>query len=310
MNAMGSPSREERMTKALQAQHGVITRDQLRACGFSDRQVQLMTDRGRIVRVHPATYIAADVRTTWETRVEGAALSMGDEWMATRRTAARLLELDDCRSNVIELVGTTSPKRRTGVTLHRTGWLPRLHRCRVKGIPATSATRTLLDLGNVVTMDALEIALESAIRLGLTSEKFLEAQLSEYAKQGRRGCAAIGELLALRKGFKTTDSAFETKLFQVLRDAKLPLPQRQIPVYENEVFLGRPDFLYPEARVAIEAFSRRHHAGFFRGEKDAVRRNRLQAAGYVVIEVSYKRLRETPNEVVDEIAKALGIRLS
>jgi very-short-patch-repair endonuclease len=293
----------------FQQQHGVVTRAQLRGCGFSDRQIQRMVDQGRIVRVHPATYVAADVRPTWETRVEAAAQSLDDEWVAGRRTAARLLQLDECRSSVIELVGTGSVRRRTSVTLHRTTWLPRSHRCRVDGISATNATRTLFDLGNSLTMDALEIAYESALRLGLTSEDYLERQLSEFRGRGRSGCRAIAELLALRNGTNTTDSAFETKLFQILRRSALPLPQRQVPVYKNGVFLGRPDFLYPDARVAIEALSRKHHAGFFRAEKDASRRNRLLAAGYAVLEFTYRRLQQTPREVVDEVAEALGVRL-
>jgi hypothetical protein len=154
-----------------------------------------------------------------------------------------------------------SPSRRPGIVLHEKVEIPRLHRSTREGIPVTSATLTLLDLGAVVSLDALEVALEPAVRMGLTSHVYLERQLDVLRVRGRNGCGRLAHILRLRGGLKPTESVFESKLFQVLRDGGLPTPERQIPVYEDGVFLGRPDFLYPEAKVAIEALSRKHHFG-------------------------------------------------
>ena len=237
-------------------------------------------------------------------------LSQGEGCVAGMRSAARLMNLDDCTSGVVEVVQVGEPRHRKGVVVHQTQWLPRLHITKVDGIPVTTATRTLLDLGGVVSLHALEVALESAIRMGLTSQEYLQRQLEATRSRGRTGCGAISHVLRIRCGLKTTESAFETKLFQTLRDGRLPLPERQVPVYTSKgLFVARPDFLYPSAKLAIEALSRKHHFGALDPARDASRRNRLVAAGYRVLEITYNEMTDTPQEVVNQVAEALGIRL-
>jgi very-short-patch-repair endonuclease len=243
--------------------------------------------------------------------VAAAKLWLGDRWVVGLRSAARLWSFDDCRSGALDFVGTRKVNsNRPGVQLHMTKDLPRADRARERGLEATSATRTLLDLGAVLSVAALEVALESALRMGLTSVDYLERRLRHLRRSGRPGIAAMEDVLALRRGMKPTESALETKLFQVLRAGKLPLPDRQIPVYgEDGVFIARPDFLYPRRRFAIEAFSRRHHGGWIDVDADRLRRNRLMVAGYRVLEITHQEISRTPGLVVAQVADGLGMSL-
>jgi very-short-patch-repair endonuclease len=53
----------------------------------------------------------------------------------------------------------------------------------------------------------------------------------------------------------------------------------------------------------------KHHLGRINLERDALRRNRLIAAGYRVLEVTNAQLDERPAEVVALVAAGLGMRL-
>ena len=304
---MGTPLPE--VQKQMQHQHGVITRNQLRGLGISEKQIYRLCKRGDLIRLYPGTFRSGAAPLTWESRLFAAVASQGNLAAAAMRAAGRLHNLDGCSSNVLEVVRCGPRRRRAKVIVHETDWLPRSHISQVKGIFTTNVHRTLVDLGAVVSSDALEIAAESAIRMGKTSHDYLQGQLDDFRGRGRRGCQALQHVLDLRKGLRPTESIFETKLFQVLRDGGLPLPRRQIPVYENGNFVGRPDFLYPDARVAIEALSKKHHSNPTARSRDADRFKRLEAAGYTVIEVTWIEMVDHPTQVVASVAEALGMRL-
>jgi very-short-patch-repair endonuclease len=305
---MGTPQQQERVRALVRRQHGVVTREQLRQAGLSDKQIHRRCVNGDFARVHPGTFVACASAPTWESCLTAAVLSI-EGAAAGMRSAARLHRLDGFTSGAVEVIKFGQGVRRDGVIIHRTDHLPRSHRTTVRGIATTTVARTLLDLGAVVSRDALELGVESAIRMGLASHAHLERQLDRSRGHGRRDRSVLQHVLNLRKGLKPTESVFETKLFQVLRRGGLPLPQRQIPVYEDGVFLARPDFLYPETRVAIEAVSRKHHLAPAYEVRDVDRRRRLIGAGYTVIEVTWRAMIDSPELVVDDVARALGLRL-
>jgi hypothetical protein len=113
---------------------------------------------------------------------------LGEDRFVGYRSAARIWSLDGCTSEVIEFVGVGArPSRQEGILLHPKASIPKAHRTSREGIPVTSATRTLLDLGAVVSPDALAIALESAIRLGLTSHDYLQRQLNAHREASEKG---------------------------------------------------------------------------------------------------------------------------
>ena len=267
-----------------------------------------MVRRGDLIRVHPSTFVSATAVPTWEAKISAAVASLGHA-AAAMRSSARLHGFDGCSGEFLEVVRCGRPLGRSGVLVHQTDWLPRTQVTHVRGIVTTNPPRTLIDLGAVLSPHALEIAVESAIRKGLVSHKYLQQKLDSYRGRGRRGCQALQHVLDLREGLKPTESIFETRLFQVLRDGGLPLPERQIAIYEDNTFVARPDFLYVKARVAIEAASRKHHLGPTNEARDSDRRRRLIAAGYTVVEVKWRDMVERPGEVVARVAEALGMRL-
>jgi very-short-patch-repair endonuclease len=105
-----------------------------------------------------------------------------------------------------------------------------------------------------------------------------------------------------------TDSALETRLSYLLRRHRLPQPQRQVEVRDERGFIGRLDFAYPELMIAIEVQSYRWHSSRAAWGKDMERLNRLQALGWIVIQVTFEDLERRSAEVAQRIRAAIDLR--
>ncbi|MFN2388158.1 MAG: hypothetical protein ABR575_00925 [Actinomycetota bacterium] len=292
-------------------QHGVLGRRQAIELGLSRQSIQRRLDAGRLELLHPRTYRLAGVPDSWLQRVMAACIWAGPAWVASHRAAAALWGLDRCPPGWVEISGVgAAPSRRRGVINHTTCDLVPAHRTSRIGIPVTTPTRTLLDLGAVVDDDTLEAALVSCLRRGLTSPAYLRRHLDQLSRPGRRGCGRLARVLdSWATDAPPTQSDFETSLFQALRRAGLPLPIPQFEVFDKRGFVARPDFAYPRQRVAIEAYSYRWHAPRDAWERDVARRNALLGIGWQVIEVTTRNLRQGPGEVTRRIADAIGTTL-
>jgi very-short-patch-repair endonuclease len=98
-----------------------------------------------------------------------------------------------------------------------------------------------------------------------------------------------------------TQSEGERRMLRLIRHAQLPAPRTQVRVG------GWPaDFLWPEHRLIVEVDGYRFHGHRRAFERDRRRDAAHVAAGYVVIRVTWRQLREEPFSVVATIARALG----
>ena len=228
-----------------------------------------------------------------------------DGTVASHRAAARLWEMG-IEEGPTEILAPVSTRPQPGVVLHRTDTLPAADVTRTAGIPVTTPTRTLIDLGAVVSAALVERCLESALREGLTSTWYLAERLDELGKPGRRGAGKLRSLLRARDPrLAPTESELETLLWQLLSRSGLPLPERQVDVSDREGLVGRLDFAYPRQRLAIEAIGLRYHSGE-RVLKDAERRNRLIVAGWRVLEFPWRDVVRRGRTVVARIGSALS----
>jgi hypothetical protein len=83
----------------------------------------------------------------------------------------------------------------------------------VLAIAVTTVHRTLIDLGAVMHRDAVEVALECALRRRITSIDRLLRRLEAIGASGRRGAGVLKGILEVRElGAPPTDSALEVRL--------------------------------------------------------------------------------------------------
>jgi hypothetical protein len=239
---------ERQMLARAEEQYGVVARAQPVACGLSQAGVDRRIAGGRLDPLFPGVYrISGSVRTGRQ-RAMAAHLWLGPESLISHRTSGTLLHIDGMKTSELTMSVPRETRRRMSaepILLHRTRVMDPIDRVRVDGLPCTSATRTLIDCSGDIDDEALEVAFESARRMGLTSPRALAARAAVLCGRGRPGSASIRRLLARqRPGEPALQYRLEVKTARLLRSSTLPRPVRQFP-------LGpfRLDFAYVVPRV-------------------------------------------------------------
>jgi hypothetical protein len=176
----------------------------------------------------------------------------------------------------------------------------------VDGIPVTSVRRTLIDLGAVVGDTTVEMALDAALRRELVTLAELRSELDLVGRSGRNGVGVLRGILDERGARAPTESEMETWLLRVLIANGLPAPELQHIVTHDGSFIARCDAAYPAVRVAIEYESYEHHIGRQALVRDSARRNRLIAAGWIVITATAVDLQTGGAELCRAVRAALA----
>jgi hypothetical protein len=96
--------------------------------------------------------------------------------VASHRAALKVLGIEGYEGDIVEVTTTSTKKTSTErVRVHYLQRLPSSDVTRVGSIPTTTAIRTLLEAGSVLSQKRLEEALDSALRQRLTSVERLRA---------------------------------------------------------------------------------------------------------------------------------------
>jgi predicted transcriptional regulator of viral defense system/G:T-mismatch repair DNA endonuclease (very short patch repair protein) len=285
-------------------QFGVFSGDQAAALGVDQQTLRRMSSTGDIARVLPRTY-----------RFEGAPRSdyqdlslvcrwAGDSAALSHDTAAWLLGLIDRKPASIHITRPRTTKTpRSGIVVHRAK-LDKRDVSAIHGLAVTTMPRTVIDMAAVCGEEVVDIALDAAIRKGMSRQRFLE-RVDDLAAPGRNGIGTIKKLVAERVTEQgLTESPFERLLVRALRNARLPLPVCQGHLGDGG-FSARVDFVYPDQRLVIEADGYRWHNGRAAWERDRLRISELAARGWRVLLVTWLQLKYRVDEVLDRIRRAL-----
>jgi very-short-patch-repair endonuclease len=159
-------------------------------------------------------------------------------------------------------------------------------------LPATSALRTAVDLGGRNPLNEAVVSVDLFLHAQLVS---LEDLLSHIAcHSGAWGIARLRRVVDLAE--PKSESAMESRLRMVLVTAGLPKPEVQTDVHDNRGhFLGRPDLLYRQPRLAIEYDGGTHRD---RMVEDNRRQNGLVGAGYRLLRFTASDVYNAPETVV------------
>ena len=284
------------------AQHAAVGRRQLLKLGVPAHAIKHRVTTGALITVHAGVYRLAGSPVTWHQRIIASTLAAGG--VASHRAAAYLQGLDGIEPRVEVTVARARASRPPGIVVHRLD-LTRADLEVRDGITRTRPVATVLGLAAVVPPALLERALDDALLRGFVSCAQLERRLDIAGRQGRPGVAALLDLLSVRSGSRRwTQSEFERRLFALLRASGVPLPVPQFEVVlpdGRRVFL---DFAWPDARLALEAQSYRHHAGRLAWSRDQARTAVLTSMGWRVLPVTWEDLVATPAQLVATVRRA------
>ena len=301
-------------------QHGILTRDQMRALGLTDRMVDGAVADESLLRVAPAVFRSRGAPQTEAMAILAATLASGGP--AACGTAASMLRLEAGVSPVPISIRVDGPDgrhprlRRVAVETSERRFHPvTIHRCSpanepvviVDGIACTDAAGTLLDLARDLGSDELEDAFERARRLGLVSPASLADRFELRGGRGRKGALKIREVLAhTRPG--VLDSKLEGKAWRMIRSSQLAEPVRQHRVDLPFRRSYRIDFAWPDLGVAVEAEGFEWHGNRAQWKADRLRVAALERLGWRVLIVTWDDVTMRPEETLDRIALALAER--
>ncbi|MEX2256139.1 MAG: DUF559 domain-containing protein [Acidimicrobiia bacterium] len=227
--------------------------------------------------------------------------------VASHRSAAVLWNFPGFGEDVVEITSLRHRRRKqTDVVWHESVRLDDRECTLVDRIPVTLPTRTILDLGAVLSGRELLHALDDALRRKLTSILRLRSELESWGDQ-RRGSGNVRRAIALRVDQPVPESVLETEFDYLIRRSGLPAPTRQWIVRgARGAPIARVDFAYPAAGLLIEIDGVRYHDGAVEQERDLNRDNAVVGLGLRVLRFKAHHIRRQPERVITQVAEALN----
>lgn len=293
--------------RLARGQHGVVHVGQAGDLGMSKDAVYRLTRAREWQLLLPNVVYVSAGDPDWRARAAASCLWGGSGVGASHSTAGALWEFDSVapRRIAVSFHGRKQSPR-PWLEVHESSTPFTIHHR--QGIPVTSATRTLVDLAGIVGRGQLELALEDALRRGLTTVGQLREEHSKGAVN-RAGAAALGDLLRARDpGERPTGSALEVRVLRALERAGIPRPVCQHEVEGPGGFRARLDFAFVDARIALEADGFRWHSSRRAWRRDRRRLNQLTSMGWRVVHVTPQDLADGAAEATKLLRELLGQR--
>ncbi|MGI8749383.1 MAG: type IV toxin-antitoxin system AbiEi family antitoxin domain-containing protein [Thermoleophilaceae bacterium] len=282
-------------------QRGIISRAQLLAAGLTPDAIALRLRRGRLHSLHRGVYAVGHPHLAPLAREQAALLACGDGALLSTRTAAALWGFVAPRGGPVDV--TVFGRERTvrpGIRAHRARALAPDDSTLRHGLALTGALRTLLDLAEVATLEEVEEAVGKArVARWVTPESLLAYA---DAATGHHGAGALKAVASQAKAEGFTRSKAERKLLELVRVARLPMPET------NVVLFGRErDAVWREQEVVVEVDGWAFHSDRPAFERDKLRDGELAPHGWRTVPVTWGQLTESPYVVVARLSAALAV---
>ncbi|MDQ4010313.1 MAG: hypothetical protein M3228_06340 [Actinomycetota bacterium] len=267
---------------------GVLTPDQLRGPSFR--------------RLYRDVYLPAAMPVTHPVCCEGIALVLPTAAVITGRSAATLLGIHLARAtDPVEIVVPLESRiaRRSGVDVRRSD-VAAGESAPWSRIGCATPLRMSLDLLLDRALPDAVADLDTVLRAGLIDLNALRRIVTQRSDRG---------IVAARRAVELADPRAESRPESRLRvylvlDGLEPQPQYLICDWQGVV--ARVDLGFPHQRLAVE-YDGEWHGEWRQISADRERLNRLQAAGWDVLFVTARQLRD-PRSVVAAVRTALAAR--
>jgi very-short-patch-repair endonuclease len=271
---------------------------QLRRLGLGEHGIAARIRTGRLHRIHRGVYAVGHSVLPARAHYMAAVLACGPGAALSHVAAAAHLGI---RASSASRVDVTVPRRSgrrspPGIRLHRSGRLTDPDVTVHEGIPTTTVARTLLDLADVLSNQALKRAINEAEYLRLLDTTALIAVVND--NPGRCGA----RLLNAAKGpLELTESVLEDRFLGLVERRGLPRPRVGAWVAGH-----RADFYWPEAALVVELDGFAAHGTRTRFEGDRRRDRALGRAGQRTIRLTANALAYDEEAIAEELEDALS----
>jgi hypothetical protein len=296
-----------RIAAIASRQLGVFTLSQARECGATRAMIRSRLQTGRWGRLQPKVFRLAGTPPTQEQALLGACLAGGSGALLSYAAAGWLYGYPrvELEREISVPDGRIVTVRNTIV--HRPAALSNADRASVRGLPATTPVRTIIDLAPRLDTDTLDAAVNHALARRLATLPAFDRRLEALGTAGRPGMVELRRVLDAQFVGPRRPNEFERKLLRLLE--RLPGP-RPVPQHKLVLPNGSERFLdaaYPDERFGIEAESYEYHSSPRQWAAGLERIVEITALGWRILPVSWFRLVESPAWVLTHVAAARGL---
>jgi very-short-patch-repair endonuclease len=283
-------------------QYGVISRSQLLTVGIGETGVRERLRTHRLIRLHRGVFAVGHSELKLEGHWLAAVLACGPGAVLSHASAAALWGIRRSASAYVDVAVPSRAGRmnRKGLRVHRSGRLAAKEVTVHERIPVTTIARTLLDLADVISPQALKRAIDEAEYLRVFDLTALMAVVR--ANPGRRGAKL---LRAARGPAELTRSELEQRFLEMVDRRGLPRPKVNTRIEGYEV-----DFAWPDAGLVVETDGFAAHGTRNAFVNDRLRDRRLRRAGFEVVRLTANDLRYEAETVADVEALLRRSRVS
>jgi len=258
----------------------------------------------RCRQVFRGVWVSADVELTFRLLLQAARLALPRDVVVSHTSAMRLygLEPRTGRHPHLEFSTTrTTVTRHVGIVLHRRQ--RRISTIEIEGLPVTGPERTFVDCAGRLSFVELVQLGDWLIHTGRTTLDALTAYALDRHLHGvRRARRAVTYVR------ENVESPMETVIRLLLVFARLPEPRCNVVLLDDDGrFLGRGDLVLDRWKVLIEYDGWHHERSSAQRQQDIRRRERIEAAGWVVIVITSTDLKR-PQEIAWRVHRALKAR--
>lgn len=299
------PESTNQLQQRAERQHGLIHISQLLELGPPARRRALRRAVGLTEVTSTVFRVAGSPPTPLQSAL-AAVLDAGTDGFLTHISSAGLWGIPGFP---LDPPHVTAGRQRSGerrsmlATIHRPRLIMPHHVTELDNIPVTVPSRMLFDLANMGLHEKrVERALDSAWAMGIVDSASLTRMLGELSCRGRRGIAVMRRLIEERSAdYRAPESGLEFRFRSLLREASLPDMQPQADIGDGERWLGRVDFMEPDARLIVQINSERYHSALVDRRRDEEQSAALRAAGWTILAFTDVDLWHRARQVVDTV---------
>lgn len=297
------------------AQHGIISREQASAAGWTEQQIDNELTRGTWVPVRPGVYRSTSTPETWHQRAMAACIGRVRAIAVSHHSAAFLHDLVELPPEPPDVIAAQVTSTRGLGRIARVRRLRALPGAReivtIASLPVTSLPRTLADLAGVTTNRELRELVDRAVRsLRLDWERVALLRSVQELAAGRHGADAVRSAVAPwtleRGGSRKMQSVLEAQVLRILLAARIPAPTCQYPVVLPDGRRCYLDFAWPQVRIALEVDGYAFHSDRDTFEHDRQRGNHLLALGWQILHTTAGEIRRNPQSLLDVLGGVLS----
>jgi predicted transcriptional regulator of viral defense system len=288
-------------------QHGLISRQQLRAATAVRDDVRHRLRKGMLQRLSPCVFRIAGSPDTPAQRALAAVLDVGEQAVLSHTSAAAWWQIPGFGLEPGHATSLRGGRLRAShlATVHQPRALTSGQMTTLHGVPVTSPARTIFDLAAREHPMRVERALDCALSHRLTNNAEMHHMLRVLARRGRSGITTMRQLLLDRPpDERLPDSNLERRFRRIAAEAGYRELQAQFDIADETGWLARVDFYYAPLRLVIEIDSVIHHSALTDRRRDDATTDRLIAAGYTVRRFTEVEIFFEPERVIAALRSA------